>query len=115
MYLFHDNNEKILKLIEYCPKEFYNELANFFCNYFYVNIFSSTFLNENLLTLIYLLLEKEIDKIQIKNENEISNSFLDPSNSFLSHLLRCLSRKDEVKSFLENILKNFNTNSRIFE
>jgi hypothetical protein len=114
MYLFHDNNEKILKLIEYCPKEFYNELANFFCNYFYVNIFSSTFLNENLLTLIYLLLEKEIDKIQIKNENEISNSFLDPSNSFLSHLLRCLSRKDEVKSFLENILKKILTRTAGF-
>ena len=105
MYYFHDNNEMTLKLIENCPKESYGELANFICNYFYVNIFSSTFLNENLLTLIYLLLEKEIDKIILKNENEISNTFLDNKNSFVSHLLRCLSRKDDVKSFLENILK----------
>ena len=114
MYLFHDNIEKLLKLIENCPKEFYSELANFICNYFYVNIFSSTFLNENLLTLIYLLLEKEIDKLIIKNESEISNTFLDTSNSFLSHLLRCLSRKDEVKSFLENILKKILTRTAGF-
>ena len=109
MYYFHDNNEMTLKLIENCPKESYSQLANFICNYFYVNIFSSTFLNENLLTLIYLLLEKEIDKINLKNENEISNTFLDNKNSFVSHLLRCLSRKDEVKTFLENILKKILT------
>ena len=109
MYYFHDNNEMTLKLIENCPKESYSQLANFICNYFYVNIFSSTFLNENLLTLIYLLLEKEIDKITLKNENEISNTFLDNKNSFVSHLLRCLSRKDEVKTFLENILKKILT------
>jgi hypothetical protein len=105
MYYFHDDNEMTLKLIEHCPKENYSALANFICNYFYVNIFSSTFLNENLLTLIYLLLEKEIDKIIIKNENEISGTFLDISNSFISNLLKCLSRKDEIKSFLENVLK----------
>ena len=105
MFYFHDDNEMTLKLIENCPKESYSQLANFICNYFYVNIFSSTFLNENLLTLIYLLLEKEVDKINLKNENEISNKFLDNNNSFVSHLLRCLSRKDEVKAFLENILK----------
>ena len=106
MFYFRNNNDLTLKLIENCPndKESYEVLANFICNYFYVNIFSSTFLNENLLTLIYLLLEKEISKIIIKNENEISNTFLDISNSFVSHLLRCLSRKDEVKTFLEKII-----------
>jgi hypothetical protein len=114
MYYFHDDNEMTLKLIEYCPKENYSALANFICNYFYVNIFSSTFLNENLLTLIYLLLEKEIDKIIIKNENEISGTFLDISNSFISNLLKCLSRKDEIKSFLENVLKKVLTRTAGF-
>ena len=114
MYYFHDNNEMTLKLIEYCPKQYYGQLANFLCNYFYVNIFSSTFLNENLLTLIYLLLEKEIDKINIKNQNEIPNVFLDINDSFISYLLRCLSRKDEVKTFLENILKRILTRTAGF-
>ena len=108
MYYFHDNNEMTLKLIANCPKESYAQLANFICNYFYVNIFSSTFLNENLLTLIYLFLEKEIDKLEIKNDNNnenLSKPFLDINNSFISYLLKYLSRKDEIKTFFETVLK----------
>ena len=102
MFYFRESNELLLKLIEYCPKENFEQLANFLCNYFYVNIFSSSLLNENLLTLIYILLEKEVDKI-----HNITSfvPFLDPSQSFIARLLRCLSRKDEVKVYLEKILK----------
>ena len=106
MFYFRESNELTLKLIEKCPKENFEQLANFICNYFYVNIFSSTFLNENLLTLIYLLLEKEVDKI--KNENNVT-SFLDFPQSFIAAALRCLSRKDEVKTYLEKILKKLLT------
>ena len=103
MYYFRESNSMVLKLIENCPKERYDQLANFICNYYYVNIFSSTFLNENLLTLIYLLLEKEIDSLN--DEKTAVYSFLDSSKSFAAVLLKCLSRRDEVKSYLENILK----------
>ena len=107
IYYYHDNNELTLKLIEKCPKESYPSLANFICNYFYVNIFSSSFLNENLLTLIYLFLVKEVDKIILKDENSdnISKPFLDFSNSFIPYLLRCLVLKDDIKTYLENVLK----------
>ena len=96
MFYFRESNELLLKLIEKCPKENYEQLANLLCNYFFVNIFSSSFLNENLLTLIYILLEKEVDNIQ-----SITSfvSFLDPAQNFTAKLLRCLSRKDEVKFF----------------
>ena len=57
MFYFRNSNDLTLKLIANCPKDSHELLANFICNYYYVNIFSSTFLNENLLTLIYLLLE----------------------------------------------------------
>ena len=110
IFYFHDDNDMALKLIENCPKESYSQLANFICNYFYVNIFSSTFLNENLLTLIYLFLEKEIDNLKIKDEKEnLEKPFLDINSSFTANLLRCLSRKDEIKTFLENILKKILT------
>ena len=110
IYYFHDNNDMLMKLIENCPKESYNQLANFICNYFYINIFSATFLNENLLTLIYLFLEKEIDQLIMKrNEENLENKFLDINNSFIANILRCLSRKDEIKIFLENILKKILT------
>ena len=61
-----------------------------------------------------MLLEKEIDKINIKNENEIPNVFLNINDSFISYFLRCLSRKDEVKTFLENILKRILTRTAGF-
>ena len=103
LFYFRNSNELTLKLIEKCPKESYEILANFICNYFYVNIFSSTFLNESLLTLIYLLLEKEVDNI--KDEKKSFFSFLDSSGSFTAMLLKYLSRRDEVKNYLENVLK----------
>ena len=105
MFYFRNSNDLTLKLIENCPneKDLYEILANFICNYYYVNIFSSTFLNENLLTLIYLLLEKEID--QLSNEKSSFFSFLDQSKSFTAVLLKHLARRDEVKTYLENVLK----------
>ena len=105
MFYFRESNELTLKLIEKC-KENKEQLANFICNYFYVNIFSSTFLNENLLTLIYLLLEKDVESL--KNENSLLQ-FLDASQSFTASILRCLTRRDEVKTYLEKILKNLLT------
>ena len=103
MFYLHDSNQLTLKLIEFCPKESFEQLANFICNFYYVNIFSSTFLNENLLTLIYLLLEKEIDSLN--DEKTAVYSFLDSSKSFAAVLLKCLPRRDEVKFYLGNILK----------
>ena len=105
MFYFRESNELTLKLIEKC-KDNKDQLANFICNYFYVNIFSSTFLNENLLTLIYLLLEKDVEKL--KNENSFVE-FLDASKNFTAIILRCLTRRDEVKTYLEKILKNLLT------
>ena len=103
LFYFRNSNELTLKLIEKCPKESYEVFANFLCNYFYVNIFSSTFLNESLLTLIYLLLEKEVDNI--KDEKKSFFSFLDSSGTFVAVLLKYLSRRDEVKNYLENVMK----------
>jgi hypothetical protein len=103
LFYFRNSNELTLKLIEKCPKESYEVLANFLCNYFYVNIFSSTFLNESLLTLIYLLLEKEVDNI--KDEKKSFFSFLDSSGTFVAVLLKYLSRRYEVKNYLENVMK----------
>ena len=93
LFYFRNSNELTLKLIEKCPKESYEVLANF----------SSTFLNESLLTLIYLLLEKEVDNI--KDEKKSFFSFLDSSGTFVAVLLKYLSRRDEVKNYLENVMK----------
>ena len=91
-----------LKIAQNCPQESYETLANFICNNFCSNITSSSILNENFLTLIYLLLQKEIDKL---NDLQLSYEFLEPSQSFCGTLLKYLSRNDEVKTYLEKILR----------
>ena len=90
-----------LKIAQNCPKESYEPLANFICNNYYSNPTNSFILNENLLALIYLLLEKEINKLK----DEHSYEFLEPSRSFCGTLLKCLTRNDEVKTYLDRILK----------
>ena len=101
MFYFRASNSLMLSLIQVCDSNLYDDLANFVAHFFYQNIFSSKLETENLLVLIYLLLEKEVDKI--KNESS-SVAFLDVSVSFVSKLLRSLTRKNEVRSYLELIL-----------
>ena len=101
MFHFRSSNALMLNLISVIDSSLYDDLANFICHFFYQNIFSSNLETENLLVLIYLLLEKEVDKI--KNESS-SVAFLDGSVSFVSKLLRSLTRKNEVRSYLELIL-----------
>ena len=100
-FYFRNNNDMLLKLINKCDKSSYDELANFLCHFFYVDVFSSTTLNEPLLVLIYLLLEKNIDEITDKN---LPMQFLDPSNTFISSLLKSLLRRDDVKIYFETII-----------
>ena len=91
-----------LKIAQNCPQESYEILANFICNNYCSNITSSAILNENFLTLIYLLLKSEIDKL---NDLQLSYEFLEPSKSFCGTLLKYLSRNDEVKTYLEKVLR----------
>ena len=101
IFFFRNNNEILLKLIYKSDKSIYDELANFLCHFFYVDVFSSTSLNEPLLVLIYLLLEKNIDEITDPN---LPMQFLDNSSTFISSLLKSLLRRDDVKVYFESII-----------
>ena len=101
LFFLRNNLDLTMKIVQNCPKESYEPLANFICNNYYSNPINSFILNENLLALIYLLLEKEINKLK----DEQSYEFLEPSRSFCGTLLKCLTRNDEVKTYLDRILK----------
>ena len=101
LFFLRNNLDLTMKIVQNCPKESYEPLANFICNNYYSNPTNSFILNENLLALIYLLLEKEINKLK----DEQSYEFLEPSRSFCGTLLKCLTRNDEVKTYLDRILK----------
>ena len=78
-----------------------DDFANFICHFFYEDVFNCTSINEPLLVLIYLLLEKNI--AYIKDQN-LSMQFIDPSKTFISSLIKSLLRRNDVKVYFESII-----------
>ena len=77
-------------------------------NYLYENIINICFVEEKLIMMIYLLLEKLIlkklpDSIDEKNK-EVSALYL--KDTFLSYIFKELTRKIDVRNFLYKILRN---------
>ena len=76
-------------------------LAPLFCNNFYENILSPNHIEDQLLYVIYLLLEEEIDKL---NDVNNTNKFL--NDTACGYLLNELMDKKDVKAFFKIILKD---------
>jgi len=100
MFLFRNDYQNMLKLIsiidENYAKENINTLVDLICHQFYENLLIQNPENEELLILIYLLLEKEINSM---NSASVS-SFLDESTTFIGKLLKSYTKKQELKSYL---------------
>ena len=75
-------------------------LAPLFCNNFYENILSPNHIEDQLLYVIYLLLEDEIDKL---NDINSTSKFL--NDTACGYLLNELMDKKDVKAFFKIILK----------
>ena len=95
---FRKNNRLILKLIECADQELYKILVPFLCHFFYENFYIESNEQEEILYIIYLLLEKEID---LMFSPSIS-TFLD--QSFLSKFLVEFGNRFEVKRYITLIL-----------
>ena len=107
LFLIRNNNKMMLKLIDKCDKEDYENLCNYLVNFCYEDTINSSFIQEELMLLIYLILEKIITKLpnQISNnENNISFELFRKDESIMYHILRSLSRKADVRNFLCSIL-----------
>ena len=82
-----------------------NNLSSFFMNNFYENILSSSFIEDELLYVITLVLSDEIGKMKAPND---FNSFLD--GTACGYFLEKLNFKMDVMNFykiiMENIVKN---------
>ena len=60
----------MLKLIEKCDKEDYENLSDYIVNFCYEDTINSSFIQEELMLLIYLIFEKSI----LNLPNQISNN-----------------------------------------
>ena len=109
LFTFRNNYDYVIKLIESIELENgennninnlqINSVIELFCSQFYDNILIPNPDQEELLILIYKLLERDISKM-----NSISlDAFLN-ENTFLGIFIKYLMRKSELKIFLSKLL-----------
>ena len=63
LFTFRSNNYLMLNLIESLKPDQWEIMAPFLCHFFYENFYSESTEQEEILYIIYLLLEKEIDAL----------------------------------------------------
>ena len=105
--LFRTNYDYVVKLIsiigdneELINSKNCSSIIDLFCHQFYDNILIPNPEQEELLILIYLLLEKEINDM---NSATVA-SFLDDNYSILGKFLKSYTKKQELKTYLSNAL-----------
>ena len=105
-FLIRNENSLMLKIIELSDPLTYSELSDFFVHFLYGNILKNSFEEDELMIIIYLLLEKLILKDFPDNINEKNKNFpIDYlNNTFLFYVFKALTRKIDMRNFLYNIL-----------
>ena len=104
LFLFRNNYDYVIKILSIIldedilnnNKKEIESLIDLFCSQFYENILIPNPEQEELLILIYLLLEKEISSM---NSASVSN-FLDSENSMIGLFLKSYIKKQELKNFI---------------
>ena len=94
------NNNLMLHFIDSLTENEHNIMIPFLCHFFYENFYMESTEQEEMLYIIYLLLEKEIDKLNTPS----INSFLD--DSFISKFLYELSNRYEIKCYINVVLNS---------
>ena len=100
LFAFRTNNDLMLRLIEGADKEQYEILVPFLCHFFYENFYMENTEQEEILYIIYLLLEKEIDSLFTPSVT----TFLE--QSFVSNFLTEMGNRYEIKHYIDIILND---------
>ena len=107
LFLLRNNNKLMLKFIDKSDKEDYENLSDFLVNFCYEDTINSSFIQEELMLLIYLIFEKNIrllPKEISNNDNNLSYDLFRNNQNLIYYILRSLSRKADVRNFLISIL-----------
>ena len=112
-FILKNNKKLILDLIEKINKNYFEDFSYFLVHFFYENVFNSLFFQEDFIIMFFLLLEKHINLILIKeNLNKNNYEFLYENylnESFLNYVIINILKKEDIRSYLNSLLKeNFN-------
>ena len=107
-FLIRNDNKLMLSIIKLGENYIYEDLSDFIVNFFYENIINSSFAQEELLLMIYIISEdlflKAIPKNADLNNKNIYLSYI--NNSILYYIFKSLTRKIDVRNFLSSILND---------
>ena len=95
---FREDNNLMMRLIECLDTDQFDIIVPFLCHFFYENFYLENNEQEEILYIIYLLLEKEIDSLYTPSVS----TFLD--KSFVSMFLSEIGNKYEIKHYIDIIL-----------
>jgi len=118
-FVLRNDNNLMLKIIENTENEDFDDMSDFLVNFCYEDIINCSFIQEELLILIYLLLEKYIINIDtdIKSDELDKNNNLYEEhysfcikNNILNKIFISLTRKVDIRNYLCNILSGIITN-----
>ena len=105
-FLFRNNYDYIITLVslisEYDEDDKISSLVELFCNQFYENILIPNPEQEELLLLVYKLLEKEIAPMNFASIDEFLNE-----DSFLGKFISSFLKRQELKLFLSTLINPF--------
>ena len=111
IFLIRNDNKLMLHLIDNSEKEGYEDISDFLVNFCYEDTINSSFIQEDMLIVIYLLVEKCIIKVmpefdeKTKNaQNEINMYDKYINNNILYYIFLSLTRKADIRSYLCSIL-----------
>ena len=105
IFLLRNNNDLLLNLVNNCPKNSFNELADFLVNFFFNNTIDSSFNEDELLIFIYLIIEQHILNEETGLEND--RGYLFYNNNLVYYIFKYLTRKPDIRSYTYSILSNY--------
>ena len=107
--LLRNNNDMMLNIIKICPENFYVQLSDFLVNFFYENTIDSSFNDEELMIMIYLIIEEYIlNKMPKEIFNNINGYdyklFLNGEKNIIHYISKSITRKPDIRNFTCSIL-----------
>ena len=111
IFLIRNDNKLMLKIIDNCNSKDYEDLLDFLVNFCYEDTINSSFIQEDMIILIYLLIEKciikiipyyELEEIEKLNKIDLYDKYI--KNNILYYIFLSLTRKADIRNYLCSIL-----------
>ena len=102
LLILRNNNNIMMNIINSCPDNYYEQFSDFLVNFLYEDTIDCTFKEEELLTILYLIIEANvINKLTSESYINIENN---KEQNISYFIFKSLTRKPDVRNFTCSVL-----------